>query len=208
MTDPQSPVDPAQQPDAAAAGTDVPPAADAPAAPAADAPPAAAPAADAAPAAAPPAPPAYDAAPPAAPAYDAAPPAPPAYDAAPPAYGAAPAAAPAYSAAPPAPYGAPVAAPVPGKTLGIVALVVVFFASLIGLILGYVARSQSKKAGVKNTPAKVAIILGWIFLVLSIIATILIIVLVVNGAGALQQLCEGMPPGEYPLTTGGTITCP
>lgn len=142
----------------------------------------------------------------AAPAY-AAEPAPPAYAAAPPAaptYGDQP-----YAAAPPAQYGAPAAGSEPGKTLGIVALIVVFFASLIGLILGYVARSQSKKAGVKNTPAKVAIILGWIFLVLTIIGSIiLVVVLVTAGAGALEQLCEGMPPGEYELTTGGTVTCP
>lgn len=151
------------------------------------------------------APPAY-AGEPAAPAY-AAEPAPPAYAAAPPAapaYGDQP-----YAAAPPAQYGAPAAGSEPGKTLGIVALIVVFFASLIGLILGYVARSQSKKAGVKNTPAKVAIILGWIFLVLTIIGSIiLVVVLVTAGAGALEQLCEGMPPGEYELTTGGTVTCP
>lgn len=130
---------------------------------------------------------------------------------APPAYGEPPAASapPAYAAAPPAQYGAPASGSEPGKTLGIVALIVVFFASLIGLILGYVARSQSKKAGVTNTPAKIAIILGWIFLVLGIIASIiLVVVLVTAGAGALSELCEGMPPGEYELTTGGTVTCP
>lgn len=130
----------------------------------------------------------------------AAPAAPPAGDPTPP---------PAYASAPPAQYGAPAAGSEPGKTLGIVALIVVFFFSLIGLILGYVARSQSKKAGVKNTPAKIAIILGWIFLVLSIIATIIfVVILVTAGAGALSELCEGMPPGEYELTTGGTVTCP
>jgi hypothetical protein len=192
MTDPQTPADPAKQPDTT---PDVPPA------PAADAPSAApaAPAYDATPAAdAAPAAPSYDSAPPAAPAYDTAPPAAPAYGAAP-----------TYAAAPPAAYGGPAEGPVPGKTLGIVALVVVFFASLIGLILGYVARSQSKKAGVKNTPAKIAIILGWIFLVLTIIGTIIFVVVLVNlGSAALPELCEGMPPGTYDLTTGGTVTCP
>ncbi|MDQ7880072.1 DUF4190 domain-containing protein [Microbacterium sp. QXD-8] len=197
MTDPQNPAapEPPQQP--ASEPTAPQPPADAPPAPEYTAPaePEAAPAA-----------PEYTA--PATPEYAAAPAGPAQHDypAAPPAY---PAASPAYPAAPPAAYGAPADAPVPGKTLGIVALVVVFFASVVGLILGYVARSQSKKAGVKNTPAKVAIILGWIFLVLSIIATIIIVIAIVNGAGAaLQELCEGMEPGEYPLSTGGTITCP
>jgi preprotein translocase subunit SecG len=124
---------------------------------------------------------------------------------APPAYGAA---QPSHAPAPPAPYGPPAGDVVPGKTLGIVALVVVFFFSLVGLILGYVARSQSKKAGVPNTPAKIAIILGWIFLVLSIIIAVVTIVVLVNaGAGALAELCEDMPPGTYDLTTGGTVTC-
>lgn len=69
---------------------------------------------------------------------------------------------------------APVPAPVvPGKTLGIVALIVTFFFSVVGLILGIVARNQSKAAGVENTPAKIAIILGIIFTVLAILGWIL-----------------------------------
>lgn len=118
-----------------------------------------------------------------------------------PAYGTAPA----YGAAPT--YGAPAAVD-PGKTMGIIALVAVFFISILGLILGYVARSQSKKAGFKNTPAKVAIILGWIFLVLTIIGTILAIVFFFAAAGAAyQQMCDGMAPGVYETTTGVEVTC-
>ncbi len=57
-----------------------------------------------------------------------------------------------------------------GKTLGIVALIVTFpfGLSLLGLILGLVARSQSKAAGIKNTPATVAIVLSLVFIVLTI----------------------------------------
>ena len=69
----------------------------------------------------------------------------------------------------PAPTPAPV---VPGKTLGIVALVLAFLAPLIGAILGFVARNQSKAAGVENTPAKIAIILGIIFTVVYIVIVI------------------------------------
>ena len=48
---------------------------------------------------------------------------------------------------------APAAAPVvPGKTLGIVGLILAFVAALIGAILGFVAKAQSKPAGFKNTP--------------------------------------------------------
>jgi hypothetical protein len=122
-----------------------------------------------------------------------------------PEYAAAPPAAPAYSAAPPAPQGAPAGAPVPGRTLGIVAFILSFFVSLIGLILGIVALVQSKKAGHKNGWALWAIILGSVFFVITIVAWILVGVF---AASAFSELCEGMPPGTYELTTGGTITCP
>lgn len=79
---------------------------------------------------------------------------------------------PAYAAAPPAPVGAPTEDP--GRTLGIVALVLAFVFTLLGLILGYVARSQSKKAGFDNTPAKIAIILSWIFIALGIVVGIIV----------------------------------
>ncbi len=61
---------------------------------------------------------------------------------------------------------------VPGKTLGIVGLVLAFLAPLIGLILSIVASNQSKAAGVPNTPAKVGIILSIIFMVLGLIISI------------------------------------
>jgi hypothetical protein len=128
-------------------------------------------------------------------------PPPPSYNQAPPP------AQPAYASAPPPAYGAPAGGSEPGKTLGIVALIVVFFASLIGLILGYVARSQSKKAGVKNTPATVAIILGWVFLALSIIATIIILAVVVPAGIELARQCAELGPGVHTLPSGVTLTC-
>lgn len=112
-----------------------------------------------------------------------------------------------YAAAPPPAYAPPASGSEPGKTLGIVALIVVFFFSLIGLILGYVARSQSKKAGVKNTPAKIAIILGWIFLALSIIATIIIAAVVIPAAAELARTCLELGPGTHTLSNGVTLTC-
>jgi preprotein translocase subunit SecG len=71
---------------------------------------------------------------------------------------------PAYAAAP---------AAVPGKTLGIVGLVLDFIFPLLGLILSIVAQSQSKAAGVPNTPAKVGVILGIVFIALGIIFSII-----------------------------------
>lgn len=60
----------------------------------------------------------------------------------------------------------------PGKTLGIVGLVLAFFFNLIGLILSVVAFNQSKKAGYKNTPAKIGIIVGAIITGLAVLGWI------------------------------------
>lgn len=107
-------------------------------------------------------------------------------------------------ATPPAAAPAPgYAAPVPGKTLGIVALIVTFFFALLGIILGFVARSQSKAAGVKNTPATVAIVLGFIFI------AAYIIFFAVGGAalfGGLAAACQQLGPGVHEVD-GVTYTC-
>jgi ABC-type Na+ efflux pump permease subunit len=92
----------------------------------------------------------------------------------------------------------------PGKTLGIVGLIVSFFASLIGLIISIIAFNQSKAAGYKNTPAKVGIILGIIFLILGIIGVIIGITL---GVAGVNSLCDGLDAGTYETTTGEAVTC-
>lgn len=57
----------------------------------------------------------------------------------------------------------------PGKTLGIVGLVLSFIIPLLGLILSAVALGQSKKNGRQNTPALVGVILGAIFTVIGLL---------------------------------------
>lgn len=61
----------------------------------------------------------------------------------------------------------------PGKTLGIVGLVLAIVFNLIGLIISIVALQQSKAAGFKNTPAKIGIIVGAVLFVLGIIISII-----------------------------------
>jgi len=91
-----------------------------------------------------------------------------------------------------------------GKTLGIVGLILAFLAPPIGLILSIVALVQSKNAGVKNTLAKVGLILSIVFIVLAIIATIAGIAI---GASAISEVCGELGSGTH--TSGGTtITCP
>ncbi|ALV44954.1 hypothetical protein SAMN04489740_1541 [Arthrobacter alpinus] len=81
-----------------------------------------------------------------------------------------------------APYGAP--AEDPGKTLGIIGLVLCFVVSLAGLIVSIIAKKKSEAAGfTDNTPAKVGVILGWIFTIvgfLVFIGYIIFIVVLVN----------------------------
>ncbi len=60
----------------------------------------------------------------------------------------------------------------PGKTLGIVGLVLAIITPLIGLIISAVANSQSKAAGYPNQLAKIGIIVGAVLTALGIIVGI------------------------------------
>jgi uncharacterized membrane protein YbaN (DUF454 family) len=61
----------------------------------------------------------------------------------------------------------------PGKTLGIVGLVLAILAPLIGIIVSAVALNQSKKAGYENKLAKIGLIVG---IVLTVVYVVLYIV--------------------------------
>lgn len=76
------------------------------------------------------------------------------------------------------------AASVPGQVLGIIGLIAACLipVTLVGLILSIVARSQSKKAGVSNTPAKVGMIIGIILTTIVVLYWISVIVLAIVGA--------------------------
>ena len=76
-----------------------------------------------------------------------------------------------YQAAPPQAPMAP--ADYPGKTLGIVGLVLSIVASFVGLIISIIAFKQSKAAGYQNGLAKAGIIVGIITTVLGVIFAIL-----------------------------------
>jgi hypothetical protein len=134
-------------------------------------------------------------------------PPPPSYNQAPPPNPAPPAA---YSSAPPPAYGAPAAGPVPGKTMGIVAFVLSFFAQPIALILGIIALVQSKKAGAKNGWAVAAIIISSVLLVIGIIITIVVLAVVVPAATAeFLRLCNEYGTGVHEINgTTVTLNCP
>lgn len=90
----------------------------------------------------------------------------------------------------PTPTSAPLQAPNgedPGKGLAIAGVVLAFFFSLLGLILSIVAKKKSKAAGFNNTLATVGIILNSVFLVLSILATGIILLITLSAAGGIQD---------------------
>jgi hypothetical protein len=103
--------------------------------------------------------------------------------------------------------GAPVPAPpgtdYPGKILGIVGLILVFFTTIIGLIVSAIALNQSKRAGYKNTPAKVGVILGIISVVLAVVALIVVFAVVLPG---IASQCAELGPGVHEVN-GVTYTC-
>ncbi len=64
----------------------------------------------------------------------------------------------------------------PGRTLGVVGLVLAFLVPLVGAIVSAVALSQSKKAGYPNTLARVGVIVGAVLTVLGLIISIISII--------------------------------
>jgi len=119
---------------------------------------------------------------------------------------------PAYQA--PAPgYSAPVTAPntYPGKTLGIVGLVLscIFFVGisvLVGLILSIVALVQSRKAGYKNGPALAGIIISGALIVIGIIVGIILGVTLGALAAHMAEVCNQYGPGTWDVN-GARYTC-
>ncbi len=57
----------------------------------------------------------------------------------------------------------------PGRTMGIVGLILAIFCSLVGLVVSIIAYNRSKAAGFKNNIALAGIIIGAVFMVLSIV---------------------------------------
>lgn len=90
----------------------------------------------------------------------------------------------------------------PGRTLGIVGLVLSIFIPIVGLIVSIVARSKSKKAGFGNTLAMVGIVIGVVFTLLALGGTTAGIVAAVHVA----HECANLGPGVHQVG-GTTYTC-
>ena len=113
-----------------------------------------------------------------------------------------PAASPAPYAPPPAPNG-----DYPGKTMGLVALILAIFLNIVGGIVGIVALLKSKKAGHKNPLALAAIIVGFaLFVILATIGIVAGIAVAAFTADLLAQ-CEGLT-GQEIVIDGAPVVCP
>jgi len=75
----------------------------------------------------------------------------------------------------------------PGRTMGVVALVLSFFFQVPALVLGIIAWLWSSKAGVSNVPAKVAVAVSAVLMLLGLLALIGWIVLI---AGAVDGVFD------------------
>jgi Ca2+/H+ antiporter len=97
----------------------------------------------------------------------------------------------------------PVTSENPGKSLGIVGLILAFFVNIVGLIVSIVALRRSKKAGHKNGFAVAGIIVS----LLSIVVGAIVIGVIVAGASAVAAQCAEYGSGVHELDNGVTITC-
>lgn len=96
-----------------------------------------------------------------------------------------------------APAAPPAAAEDPGKIMGIIGLVLIFFFPLAGLIVCLIAWNKSKKAGFKNVPALIGIFLNLAFILLSVLITILLVVASFKGVQHTAKMTEQAADVNY-----------
>lgn len=98
--------------------------------------------------------------------------------------------------------GAPVSQEDPGRTLGVVGLVLAFVASWVGLIISIIAMRRSTRAGFRNGLAKAGVIVGSITTALGLIGGGIAVV----AAAHLASTCSDLGPGVHQVGNG-TVTC-
>jgi uncharacterized BrkB/YihY/UPF0761 family membrane protein len=98
----------------------------------------------------------------------------------------------------------------PGKTLGIVGLILAFFFGLniVGLILSIVGLNKSRKVGMKNGPALAGIIVSIVTIVGGIIVIIAVAALGAAGFAAIAEACAGVDSGTVLSDGVNSFTCP
>jgi tetrahydromethanopterin S-methyltransferase subunit C len=91
-----------------------------------------------------------------------------------------------------------------GTILGIIALVLSVTVAPVGLAMGIVGAALSRRRGVGNVPAVVAIVLG---AVVTLVWVALIAFLVFGVAIPLLSACAEHGAGVHTLDNGSTLSC-
>lgn len=78
----------------------------------------------------------------------------------------------------------------PGKTLAIIGIILAFFFNVVGLILSIIARSKSKKAGYPTTLATIGIVLNSVFILLSVLAISLLVIITLAAYNNIEERAE------------------
>ncbi|MEO7005537.1 MAG: DUF4190 domain-containing protein [Terrimesophilobacter sp.] len=81
----------------------------------------------------------------------------------------------------------------PGKTLGIVGLILAFVFTLAGLICSIIALTQSRRAGYKNGIALAGVIVSGAFIVIGILIAIVVVMVVVSACTSGAAVCTTAP---------------
>ncbi|GAB4084245.1 hypothetical protein GCM10028784_08750 [Myceligenerans cantabricum] len=104
-------------------------------------------------------------------------------------------------------YGQPMAgAEDPGKTMGVVGLVLAILLPLVGLIVSIIARNKSKEAGFQNGMAKAGIIVSIVLMALGIIVGVVVGIVGAGAIGQLAEVCADLGPGDH-VVDGVTYNC-
>lgn len=102
------------------------------------------------------------------------------------------------------PYGSSRAAAAldPGRTLGIVGLVLSFVVALVGLVVSAIALRTSRRAGFRNGFALTGVVVG------GLVTLIWVVVIAVGGValGGVAAACSDLGPGTHTVD-GVTYTC-
>jgi hypothetical protein len=96
----------------------------------------------------------------------------------------------------------------PGRTLGIVGLILAIFLNIVGAIVGIVALVKSRKAGYGNGPAIAAIIVGFLLFIVLVIVGVVAVVLGGAALNELAEVCSGVPSGGTVEIQGQPFQCP